>query len=353
MQQTTAKEAALNIFAILGFIALLIAGLWATIQLLQLALSFVTGSSVGKEAQKAMAPLAALSQPHVTLKMPNSSATSGTPFAIGWSGDHVTNAGSLALSYACREGLFLKVSASRGVEYAVPCNAPYTIPSDATSLSITPVVSTNSVIDVPLTLTYTNGSASAKDTASVRVNGVVAAPALANNTDATYIVREQTEAVVTHTTPAPVPVAAKPRPLPPAPKPVVVEKPVQKSNPDGFVDLEARILSVGKPGPGNTTSPRATLRTQDTASITFEIRNNGTKAVRNWVYALTLPTDPTYTYDSEVQPTLYAGSKATITLSFDNLAAGTHPLTLTADPHQTTADTMRANNTAQVVLTVQ
>jgi hypothetical protein len=69
------------------------------------------------------------------------------------------------------------------------------------------------------------------------------------------------------------------------------------------------------------------------------------------VYAL--PTNPAYTFTSPAQPILYAGSKATITLSFDSLAPGSNPLTLVADPAQNTDDMKRTNNTATVVVNVK
>lgn len=374
MQQTTAKEAALNIFAILGFIALLIAGLWSTIQLMQIIFGFVGSTKIGKSA---FAPLASLSQPSVAIALADSNVTPNKPFAVGWSGNNVSNTGSLTFTYACREGLFLKVQASKDTEYAVPCNAPYAVPKDATNLSVTPVLSTPSKIDVPLTIAYTDNGKTTKDTASVTIDGTVKAPmtsgqitaivqepiAFETRTKTTKVIEAEVAAPVVvkaPVTPAPVakltppaPTPTKPKPAAPKPVPVVVEKPVQKSNTNGYVDLYARIVTVGKLASNGTVSTRATFSTNETASVTFEVVNTGTKAVKNWVYSLSLPTNPAYTYTSDAQPTLYAGSKATVTISFDKLLPGTNALTLIADPTHLVTDTNRSNNSAQKMVTVK
>lgn len=362
MQQTTAKEAALNIFAILGFIALLIAGLWSTIQLMQIVFGFV-GNKMGKTA---LAPLASLSQPSVEMQLRDTNVAPGKPFAVGWSGKNVTNNGALSFTYACREGLFLKVQASLGTEYAIPCNAPYAIPKDATNLSITPVLARPGKIELPLTLTYTENGKATKDMASITVDGMVVAPVVASQIATQTLDTTKTTAkpvaiapiakaepkpvaVVPVAKPAPAP---KPAPVPAPKKTITVEKPVQKSNAAGFVDLEARIVAVGKLAKTGVVSPRTVFNANETVSVTFEIVNNGTKAVSNWVYSLSLPTDPAYTYDSDAQPTLYAGSKATVTISFDKLATNGGQIVLVADPAKVVADLKRANNTAATVVSV-
>jgi outer membrane biosynthesis protein TonB len=355
MQQTTAKEAALNIFAILGFIALLIAGLWSTIQLMQLVFGFVGSSKLGKQA---LAPLASLSAPSVAIALADSNVAPNRAFAIGWSGKNVSPAGTLTFTYACREGLFLKVQASKDTQYAIPCNAPYAIPKDAASLSITPILATQNKIELPLTLTYTEAGSTTKDSTSITVDGTLRAPLTVLPIPPVAPAPVAPTAVVVPAakpTPAAPVAAPTPKPVPPpAPKKTyTVEKPVQKSDVRGFVDLEARIVAIGKLAKNGTVSPRAEFRTNETVSITFEVVNNGTKAVSNWTYALILPTDPAYTYTSDAQPTLYAGSKATVTLSFDKLVAGTNKITLIADPAKLVQDATRTNNTAQMLVTVR
>jgi hypothetical protein len=365
MQQTTAKEAALNLFAILGFIALLIAGLWATIQLMQVVFSFVGNTSSGLFA-KSSAPLASLSLPSIQMQVRDSIVSPQKPFAIGWVGKNIADGGAngtLTFTYACRAGLFLKVQASTDTEYAIPCNVAYTIPKEASALSVTPILSVAQKIEVPVTLSYAEAGRTTKDTAVITIDGATRAPF---PTPASVLHPEPVKPValpIPQPQPTPKPIAkpqpvAKPEPTPtpqPAPKPapVVVEKPVQKSDVNGFVDLEARIITIGKLANTGVVSPRASFTTNETASITFEVINVGTKAVKNWHYSLALPTAPAYTHNSEAQPTLYAGSKATVTISFDKLAAGTPTIVLTADPANKVVESTRANNVARAAISVR
>lgn len=348
MQQTSAKEAALNIFAILGFIALLIAGLWATIQLLQLAASFAGSIATNKNG---FAPLSALSQPSISIALADTEATPNTPFTVAWNGKHVSNNGTLLFTYACREGLVLKVKPSEDAEYAIPCNAPYTVPKNTTSLIVTPLLTTHEAVEVPLTVAYNENGKTVKDVATITVDGVIKAPLAVATPIPAPVAPVAPASPVVPVVPAPQPV---PTPALPPQKPVeIVTKPVQKSDARGFVDLEARIIAVGKIAANGAVSPRAVLAKNEPVSVTIEVLNSGTKAVRNWTFTLALPTDPAFTFTSEAQPTLYAGSKATVTISFDKAATGQHPLTLTVDPQQKIVESNRENNVAQAIVTIR
>jgi hypothetical protein len=306
----------MNIFAILGFIAILLAGLWATVQLVKQ----ISTLSFNFNKPTITMPLFGASD-KLTLTEQEGTFTSGESATISWElGDKAReNEGStLTFSYACKAGTYLKVAATDTDTYrAIPCNAPHIMPAAQSELTFIPVLANTTAEDegtvtVAYTLAYTPSEGdvqAAHDTFTILPTTTVAT--------STPTTPEDKGGESMMTTPAnTAPVAA----------------PARLSNPNGLADLTVEVLSVSTPSQDGSVAVR------------LSVTNRGTKRADAWTFTALLPTQPTYTYVSPTQPTLYAGESAEMLLTFDKVQVGAGTILLTVDAINAIVESVETNN---------
>lgn len=327
-QQREESNPALTVFAILGFIALLIAGLWSTIQLVKQGSNMISGTGT-----RGVSSFMGLTSAGVSMKLDGKNVTPGEAFTVSWSSTKRDDA-TLTLTYACREHVYLQINANE-TSYAIPCNAPFTVAQEVTSLSLTAMSEANAPVEIPLTLTLTNASgATSKDASTITVLTPTAAPA--------PVVEEKkvTEPVVVE----------------PAPKKVVEQKqvmvPVKKSDDAGIPDLKPVITQIGVLVDGSLVE-KTIFKPGDTVVVRFDVTNHGTKVAKAWTFAAVLPSSPVFTYTSDAQEDLYAGATAHLTMTFDKLASGTGIVSISVDAAQAIKESSEANNGVSRQIVVQ
>lgn len=326
-QQHEESNPALTVFAILGFIALLIAGLWSTIQLVKQGSNMISGTGT-----RGVSSFMGLTSAGVSMKLADKKVTPGEAFTVSWSSTKRDDA-TLTLTYACREHVYLQINANE-TSYAIPCNAPFTVAPEVTTLSLTAMSEANAPVEIPLTLTLTNASgAVSKDASTITVLTPVAP---------TPVVEEKkvTEPVVTE----------------PAPKKAVEQKqvmvPVKKSDDAGLADLKPVITQIGVLVDGSLVE-KTIFKPGDTVVVRFDVTNHGTKVARAWSFSAVLPSNPVFTYTSEAQEDLYAGATAHLTMTFDKLASGTGIVSISVDAAQAIKESSEANNGVSRQIVVQ
>lgn len=126
------------------------------------------------------------------------------------------------------------------------------------------------------------------------------------------------------------------------------------SDPNGFVDLEVRILETGIISTTtNEFTATSSVRLSDRVAIRFEVINIGTRSSDSWVFSAVLPTFPIYIFSSQSQQALGPGDKIVFTLGFDsieNKSEGT--VTINVDPTGSLAESLKTNNIAKVNISV-
>jgi hypothetical protein len=341
-QQNPEGNPALTVFAILGFVALLVAGLWSTIQLIKQGSQLISGAG-----NRGVSSFIGLGNAGVALKVGAKQVTAGEPFTVSWSVAKSSD-GTLALTYACRENVYVQVNTTDAA-YALPCNAPYTIASDASSLSLTAVSTNKETVDLPVTLSFTA-------TTGVVSKDIVNLSVSTEKNQMTVQKKEERKEVATPVS-ATKPVAAepaahsaKPEPKPVAKVPVLV--PVKKSDEAGKADLKPSIEMIGVLTEGGLVE-KSIFAASDTVVVKFTVTNLGTKVARGWTFNAILPANPTYTYTSSAQEDLYAGATAHLSMTFDKLASGTGIISINVDASDAIPEVSDSNNGVSRQIVVQ
>lgn len=309
------RGVAMNLFAVLGFVAILLAGLWATVQLVKQVSRFSTDFSM---------PTLSLPWSHkdALVLHPTDTLTSGTEATLKWD-VNTTDAGTIAFSYACRKDFYIKVQTPDSDYRAIPCNAPYTMPSTDTSLSIIPMLQdgADDLPDAPFSLVFTpaEGETFSAQGALVVLHDAAAVAVTPEPTEGKDGVSG--ERPVVH---APTKTVAST-----ATRTVTKTVAVRNSDPNGVADLAVQVLDAGLVAAGKY-------------SIKFEVSNLGTKVAEGWTFTASLPTNPPYIYISGPQQALYAGERMELLLTFDKVEGG--EAIITVDAPNTVPESVETNN---------
>jgi subtilase family serine protease len=96
----------------------------------------------------------------------------------------------------------------------------------------------------------------------------------------------------------------------------------------------------------------ATVPSGYNAAVKFTVRNAGTNVSGNWVFNANLPTNSSYTYNSNSQQSLRPGERIDFTLGFDRAQNGVRTITVTVDPNNQISESSEGNNSAAHVISV-
>ena len=267
----------------------------------------------------------------------------GDTVTLSWMHSGKEDGGSYAFEYPCTEDASVTINGQN-----VFCNKSFDVPHTTTALGLT-IATDESFVVVPLEVHFTpNG----QDTATLvgRTSVTVTRNVIATATTTTDITDE--DEITTPVTPTPsTPTVSTPLP----PTTVITTTGGVVSDPNGFSDLQVRILEVG------TLSRSGSFRATDdridedaTIAIKFEIENVGTKTVASgWRFEVDMPTRPAGIYTAPRQDALTPGSKIEYVLGFDQAwpdRDDTITATIRIDSDKRIAESNESNNNLNVTI---
>ncbi|OGG57555.1 hypothetical protein A2853_01655 [Candidatus Kaiserbacteria bacterium RIFCSPHIGHO2_01_FULL_55_17] len=287
VQEEPKASLASNILAIVGFIILIVVVIWGLVHLANISRTWFS-SLFGK------------SDAAIEVTVPES-AVSGIPLTVSWKYDESVS-GTYAFLYQCEGGLAFQTPGPLGALNSIPCGAAFTIAGESKSVSVTPMLSGDASLDVPISIIFmpTATGTQAQGSATVRIS-----PA-------------------TSLTPTPEP-SPTPTPAPqPEPTPTPSTSSGQAKTP---ADLSVRVVAVTVDAYGN-------------GIATFDIKNIGGTSSGIYYFSALLPTLSGYTYVSPAQSSLAPEAHVVSTLRFSQAHSGTFSVSIT------TPDANGSNNYA-------
>ena len=315
--------------AVIGFIALLMIGLWGTVQVVRFlpnvfsALAAVNITSIFKPAERLVisAPL---------------SVNSGEVFEVSWEHESRNDAGVYTLTYACREGVSFETPTGTGAYAEVFCNTPFNLTNETDSIKIIAISQSRRFMDVPLSLTYNktdgSGEAVSDDFLLTVVNsqitdGVNGGNSNTGNTGSNSGSGTGTQNPGNRSTNTRIISGGT------------------ASNPNGVVDLTARVLAVGYVDQNANFVASSTPNINRLVAVKFEVENVGTKTSPQWSFNVVIPTFPAHIYHANTQQELHPGDRIEYTIWWDKTKIDSNAqITINVDPTGFVKESNETNN---------
>ena len=296
---TESRNAVIKALAIIGFIAIVIIGIWTLVQAVRFAPSaFSTLASIAESIYVVDEDFVVTTQKNV--------ANSGEAFVVSWTAMRAD--GDYSFTYECVDGVSGEVRNARNNIIEVACGSTALLGSDINDVEVILSSEKRRFTDVPYEITFTKPSGEALASADIVtiVNAAI--------TQSTDIARENGEDEAedegeTETEAPATPPATQTVPT------TVTSIPV--SDPSGTTDLKVTYLGIGTLDDDNEFAPAGTLDNDTRGAIRFEVRNIGTKTSDVWRFRADLPTSPAFTYTSEDQGELKPNERSVVTLGFN------------------------------------
>jgi hypothetical protein len=329
-----------RVLAIFGFVAVIVIGMWGAVTLARgvpgafsnLAAAFVSLTSVFVPAGET-----------ITVSAPSLTVQAGTPITLSWTHEKQNAQGSYTFRYDCVDGAYFASPTASGQDATVYCNVPFNFLNSHDSVTLTPFSTKNRFTDVTVYIDFTpNGSSAAtvtgKTTLTIENDNFATSPGTTTPTTPS-----QPATPPTHTL-TPGQTTSQTYPL---------SGGIPVSNPNGSVDLTAKILEVGVVDKStgqfissSTPSRSATANSgQYRLAVRFVIENDGTKTSPQFDFNAVLPTLPLYIFSSPMQQALAPGDRIEFTLGFDSFnAAGDGQITVNVDPAGRINELNKTNN---------
>lgn len=333
------RAMALKALAVIGFVAILVFGVWGLIQVGRMFPNIMSAiSSAAVSLSSMFVPAERLE-----IALPSGNIASGEPFTISWTHEGKREDGTYSLSFDCRDGLSMEAPASNGVYQKVFCNTPFNLTNESASMKLIALSSQSRFLDVPLTLTFTRldtGEVTAKtETAITVINDKVSG----------------TTATSTPPTTGGAGTGTGVRPGTPSRNTYVITQAGRASDPNGRADLSVTILDTGIVDSNNVYVKTGSISRQQKGAVRFVVENLGSKTVESWNFSAVLPTLPMHIFSSPMQPALGPGDKIEYTLAFDQVdgAATKNTITINADPsNMVWNEATESNNIAKAVVVI-
>jgi len=244
----------------------------------------------------------------------------GSSFVVSW--DTITADGAYTFTYTCTDGVSVDVRTQSGLVNAT-CGETLTLGKDITSTEVTIASERQRFADIEYVIAFIE-------------QGEVDTLAISNNM--ITIVNPsipESDVVLVEDTPEEPEVPTEPEPevesavieIEPEPEPAPVTPPVPPrtqtvysipvSDPNGFVDLSARLISIGHVDENGNFSRRTTIDEDARGAFQFEVKNIGTKTSDDWDFEARLTSG--VAYDAPLQNPLKPQERVLFTLGFDNV----------------------------------
>lgn len=340
------SERTVRVLAVLGFVAVIFVGMWGAVSLARgvpgafssLAAAFVSLTSVFVPANEA-----------ITVSTPSLTVTDSVPFTLSWAHEKQSTTGSYTFRYDCANGVYFTSPTASGNDATIYCNVPFNFLNANNAITLTPHSSAGRFADVSVYIDYTPNGASA--------------PTVTGKSTVT-VENDSFGASTTPTTPSTPTTPTQPTPHPVTPGPSTSQTyPIsggQVSNPNGYVDLTARIIETGLVDKTTgdfiaSSSPSLSLIGDSgkyRLAVRFAVENDGTKTSPQFSFNAVLPTLPQYVFSSPIQQALSPGDRIEFTLGFDSF--DTHAngqITINVDPSSSINENNKTNNIIHYTVT--
>ncbi|TAJ14792.1 hypothetical protein EPO56_01730 [Patescibacteria group bacterium] len=300
-------NAIVRTLAIFGFLAVVIVGMWGSVQIARgipnafssLASAMVSFTSIFVPAGET-----------ISLSAASLSVESNKPITISWFHDKKSVEGSYVFRYNCVNDAYFASAVATGTPTTVYCNVPFNFINSSNSITITPISTSNRFIDVQVFIDFIpNGASQAtvtgQTTFTIVNTGVTVSPG------------------TIPTTPVPTtPTPTTPRPITQGPE-TRVTYPIggaRASDPNGYVDLSARVIEVGvvDKTTGVFTASSTPSRANTRIAVRFAVENLGTKTSPQFDFNAILPTQPSNIFSAPMQQALNPGDRIEFTVGFDS-----------------------------------
>jgi len=362
MAETSEKRTRIkNIFVIIAFVLLIIVGIWSAIQAALYIPRLFSSASAPEQGTQELR----LGKNDIVMRVSPQNALSGSDVLVEWKrkGD---NTGVMSFAYACTEGVYVSVADEK-----IPCNAPFTMSPDTSELVIVPHTRLDRM-SLPVAVTYTN-----EQNESVRATDTIVV--IANTTDTHTSTQQQnghtndqqSEDAPTRTstetdpsssssytsgdtrTPTEAPSVVVPKQSAYAPSYTTQTVRVPRaSNPYGVTDLAISAVRVGTVDAYGRFIEQSSVSRYSRGALLITAFNAGTKETGIWHFSATLPLPGGYLFYSQPQQNILPGASVDILVTFDQMQAGSHPITVQIDPYNNIPESNEYNNVQTVYMTV-
>lgn len=316
------RHVSLSSFVRIGiFFVLVLVALWSSYQLITTVPRLFGGSTF------MISDIFTNKKTTLLFTLTDTTLQSGVKRTLTWDGTHITDAGIFSFVYACNEGLTLTIEHTDDTGdtqfRTLPCNTPYSLPSQTRTLVVIPFSPAKRFIDSALSITFIP-----KDGAHVR--DVVHVVVLNDENDGTPSVFTKNAAI-------PVPVHTNTEPLYATTTTRSMQLvPEQQQNAPNTIDLSVEI-----------TQTSSTENKQGYAL--FRVHNGGTQESGAWTFSTTLTAQNEYAFSSKTQQSIPAGGYTDVGVTFAPPQSES-TFTVVIDPENNAPESNEKNNTAHAVM---
>lgn len=329
-----------RIVAIAAFVVVLILGMWGSVTLA----NKVPG--VFSAVASAIVSLTSVFVPadeDIIISVPSLTVASGETFDISWEHANQSVEGSYTFRYDCADGVSFTSPSQSGSQASVFCNTPFNFLNAGDTITLTASSEQNRFIDVTLYVDFTpNGGSVPTLTGSTLLtianedisgSPTTTTPENETGTEGTGSTGSETPRTPGTETSQTFPLGGTPG----------------SSDPNGYVDLAARVIEVGLVNKTNgeftaSSTPTRNMSTHRVA-MRFAVENLGTKTSDQWTFNAVLPTFPSHIFSAPTQQALRPGDRIEFTIGFDSFVdADEGEVTINVDPTNRINESNKANN---------
>ncbi len=344
-EQKRLSNAAIRALAIVGVIAIVLLGLWGTIQAVRLMPNvFSALASAAVSVSSIFVPAE-----HIEITVADHTVASGKPFTLSFMKTGGSSRGSYSFLYDCRDGVSFKASDASGSYKDTFCNTPFNFNGATTDVRLVPLSVKNRYIDVPLRVRFTPEgktvpSSESFVTLTIANDSLTGSPATTGTAGGAGSTGKTGGSVLRH-------------PGVPTSGTYVITGGTNTtaSNPYGRVDLSARITEIGVIDPiTNVFTNTGVVHRGQRAAVRFVVENLGDKTSPYWNFNAVLPTLPYYIFSSDMQQPLNPGDRIEFTLGFDSAdpSVNDSQFVVNVDPSSAIPESTKVNNIARVTLQI-
>lgn len=326
---------AVRVLAIVGFIAVILIGVWGSLSLARgvpgafssLAAAIVSLTSVFVPANETL-----------TVSPPDGAVALGETFLLTFTHNQRSVNGSYAFRFSCADGVSFSSAAASGTTEKVACETSFEFLNANNSIVLTPVSTKSRFVDVPVVIDFTPEGAAAPTVSGSAIvtieNSAVAGSPAAGGTG----IVPRTPGKETTTID-------------------VISPGVSPSDPNGVPDLAARFIELGvvdkDTGLFTASSTPSKSAIGKRVAARFAVENLGTKTSPQWTFNAVLPTFPSHIFSSPVQQALAPGDRIEFTLGFDSFEEDNEGiLIVNVDPTDSINEPNKDNNIAKYTIKV-
>lgn len=316
------KTLIMKSLAVFGFIGILIAIAWLSVQFVQFIPSaFSSLASLAGSLQESKTDIEETKNGQIVITSDITTVSAGEIVEITW--QNLDRAGSYIFSYDCTDGVAVDILNVDGIQ-SIACDTNYNVGNrNNLSMVIDLEKGPETILNYTLSFLGTNditSNSSVVDSLVIKNDEIEIIDDVAKVQDPNEDIKpepDNSEKVV-ETKPIIKPV------VPVATQQYVYTTPV--SDPNGRTDLAVRFIQTGTiVGKTFFSGP---IARNNSGAIQFEIKNHGTKTSHEWSYTVTLPDGSDY--EAKNQVPLKPNEKAVITVGFptDNSSSYTFKVTV-------------------------